>query len=226
MAASAASSSLLVWASPADEVTAMPFVYIGPRLIYPSQLLQRLAAVEIARGVVRVVAEKFVEVIDGTAEIARTDVFHGQPVAAESVGRIPGNHRFEDFEAIHCCYYSVQLSVKIKAMPCPFFLPGASKGNFYEGRCGAELERLIPEEILRLCCNAGYARTRCTRAAEAKADAVNFLIARRARWRDRVGAGARSSSYRCRTRRCRPAQPRETPSLTHRLALRLITTRR
>jgi hypothetical protein len=63
-------------------------------------------------------------------------------------------------------------------MPCPFFLPGSLRGNFYEGRCAAEPDRSVPDEMLRSCCNAGYARARCSPAAASNADAVQFLIAR------------------------------------------------
>jgi hypothetical protein len=62
-------------------------------------------------------------------------------------------------------------------MPCPLFLPGSMRGNFYEGRCTADPERAVPDETLQSCCNSGYARSRCSRAATATADCVQFLIA-------------------------------------------------
>ena len=61
-------------------------------------------------------------------------------------------------------------------MPCPLFVPESLRDTWYLGRCAAEPEERIGIEKLRTCCNAGYARARCERAAGAEADAVNFLM--------------------------------------------------
>jgi hypothetical protein len=44
------------------------------------------------------------------------------------------------------------------------------------GECAANPEKGIDVETLRTCCNPGYARARCSLAAEADADAVSFLM--------------------------------------------------
>ncbi len=49
-------------------------------------------------------------------------------------------------------------------------------GDLYSGQCAAEPETLIPAETLRHCCNRGYARGICERAAGAESDAVRFLV--------------------------------------------------
>ncbi|MDE3195614.1 MAG: hypothetical protein KGN84_04680 [Acidobacteriota bacterium] len=61
---------------------------------------------------------------------------------------------------------------------CPLFLPGAAMPlmNLFSGACAADPEASIPESKLRECCNRGYAREACGRAAEIEADAVRFLI--------------------------------------------------
>ena len=71
-------------------------------------------------------------------------------------------------------------------MPCPFFLPGTRLGDFpcgvmplgdcYSGECAAKSGVPIPVETLRSCCNRGYARGTCERAAQSEADAARFTI--------------------------------------------------
>ena len=71
-------------------------------------------------------------------------------------------------------------------MSCPLFLPvspltglapaAAPLGDFYAGECAADRGALIPLDTLRHCCNTGYARSACPRAARADADATRFLI--------------------------------------------------
>jgi hypothetical protein len=71
-------------------------------------------------------------------------------------------------------------------MPCPLFVPGLPLsgfaqvamplGNLYDGRCAAEPESALSSDVLRSCCNLGYARGSCVRAAEADADAVRFIV--------------------------------------------------
>jgi hypothetical protein len=48
--------------------------------------------------------------------------------------------------------------------------------DIYGGGCAAETDALIPVDVLRQCCNAGYARDSCGRAAQSDADAFRFLI--------------------------------------------------
>lgn len=49
-------------------------------------------------------------------------------------------------------------------------------GDLYGGECAAARGALIPLDTIRGCCNHGYARARCARAAEIRADADRFLI--------------------------------------------------
>jgi len=76
------------------------------------------------------------------------------------------------------CYYSVEVTA---IMACPLFLPGtplpaSPLSDLYGGECAAEVGALIPVDVLRQCCNAGYARDSCRRAAQSDADAFRFLI--------------------------------------------------
>ncbi len=71
-------------------------------------------------------------------------------------------------------------------MPCPLFLPASPLGDFsrapmplgnaYGGECAADPGALIPIDTLRRCCNPGYARENCARAAQSEADAARFMI--------------------------------------------------
>jgi hypothetical protein len=64
-------------------------------------------------------------------------------------------------------------------MACPLFLPSAPLAGFsdlYAGECSAYVGGSIPEATLRECCNAGYARGVCERAAQSDADAFRFAI--------------------------------------------------
>ena len=71
-------------------------------------------------------------------------------------------------------------------MACPLFLPTLPLksfssetmplGDLYGGDCAAEAGTPIADGLLRRCCNAGYARGSCPRAAQSDADAFRFLI--------------------------------------------------
>ncbi len=71
-------------------------------------------------------------------------------------------------------------------MACPLFIPlsplgeittiAAPLGDLHEGRCSADVSANIRPEILRRCCNFGYARSQCERAAQSEADAVRLLV--------------------------------------------------
>jgi len=64
-------------------------------------------------------------------------------------------------------------------MACPFFLPRAPLGGFsdiYDGECAADALTLIHIDTLRTCCNRGYARAVCARAAQSDSDAFRFAI--------------------------------------------------
>lgn len=73
-------------------------------------------------------------------------------------------------------------------MSCPLFLPASRLGEFasgpmplgdcYGGECAADPGALIPIDTLRRCCNTGYARESCERAAQSEADASRFMIRR------------------------------------------------
>lgn len=58
-------------------------------------------------------------------------------------------------------------------MPCPLFLPDA---DFDRGSCAADPPASISPIVLRECCNRGYARGICGRAAESDADATSFML--------------------------------------------------
>jgi len=60
-------------------------------------------------------------------------------------------------------------------MGCPRFLPS----SHFEGYCDADPNTRVPHETVRSCCNPGYARGLCARAAEIEADAFRFLIGKR-----------------------------------------------
>jgi hypothetical protein len=64
-------------------------------------------------------------------------------------------------------------------MACPLFLPSAPLGEFddvYGGECASDPGAVVPLDVLRRCCNRGYARGACQRAAESEADAFRFMI--------------------------------------------------
>ena len=64
-------------------------------------------------------------------------------------------------------------------MACPFFLPSSQLAGFsdlYTGDCASDIGSNIPADTLRQCCNAGYAREFCERAARSDADAFRFAI--------------------------------------------------
>lgn len=64
-------------------------------------------------------------------------------------------------------------------MACPFFLPRAPLAGFsdlYGGECAADAMTLISVDTLRTCCNHGYARDVCARAAQSDSDAFRFAI--------------------------------------------------
>jgi len=62
---------------------------------------------------------------------------------------------------------------------CPLFLPATAMPltGLFTGECAAANEPgPIPMDTLRECCNRGYARAACPRAATIEADATQFLI--------------------------------------------------
>jgi hypothetical protein len=64
-------------------------------------------------------------------------------------------------------------------MACPYFLPAAplaGLNDLYNGTCAADAGSPISSDLLRSCCNNGYAREVCNRAAQSDADAFRFLI--------------------------------------------------
>jgi len=48
--------------------------------------------------------------------------------------------------------------------------------DLYGGECAVEAGALVPVDVLRQCCNAGYARGSCQRAAQSDADVFRFAI--------------------------------------------------
>jgi len=71
-------------------------------------------------------------------------------------------------------------------MACPLFIPSSALGDLvttsaplgdvYAGQCAASPDAEIEPETLRRCCNRGYARRHCDRAAQADSDAVRVLV--------------------------------------------------
>ncbi len=64
-------------------------------------------------------------------------------------------------------------------MACPLFLPSSPLAGFsdlYAGECSAAIGENIPARTLRQCCNTGYARGCCERAARSEADVFRFAI--------------------------------------------------
>ena len=71
-------------------------------------------------------------------------------------------------------------------MACPLFIPtsplgeliavAAPLGDLYGGHCAADRSAVIEPETLRRCCNFGYARGCCARAAKSDADAARFMV--------------------------------------------------
>jgi len=69
-------------------------------------------------------------------------------------------------------------------MACPFFLPASSLTGFsdsYDGECASaegspKDASPIPPDLLRHCCNHGYARKVCAHAATSNSDAFRFFI--------------------------------------------------
>ncbi len=61
---------------------------------------------------------------------------------------------------------------------CPLFLPGAPIPlvGIFSGECASELTHAVPAETLRVCCNRGYARVSCEKAAAVEQDAARFLV--------------------------------------------------
>lgn len=63
-------------------------------------------------------------------------------------------------------------------MACPYFLPQAPLREFsdlYSGICTADAQEAISPDLIEAC-NRGYARERCTHAAQSESDAFRFLV--------------------------------------------------
>jgi len=71
-------------------------------------------------------------------------------------------------------------------MACPLFIPSSTPddlvtmctppGGLTPGRCAATPDAEIEPDTLRRCCNPGYARRSCNRAAQADSDAIRVLV--------------------------------------------------
>ena len=48
--------------------------------------------------------------------------------------------------------------------------------GLFSGECSANPGAMIPLDVLRQCCNPGYARPSCARAAAIEPDAISFLV--------------------------------------------------
>ncbi len=146
------------------------------RIVNCVPAFERLRALKVSCGVAGVVLKEGDELAEGIFKPPGVLKLERQAVAAEGVGRILFDHRLEQFEAVHglsrTCYYSVE-----SVMACPLFLPAESLGDYYGGECSAATGRPIPSAILRHCCNVGYARKACARAAGTDADAISLCCA-------------------------------------------------
>jgi hypothetical protein len=82
--------------------------------------------------------------------------------------------------AMRTCYYTgipMACPLFLPAAPLPGFAPESTPlGELYDGRCSADPGGVIPPETLRRCCNRGYARGVCARAAATHPDAFRFLV--------------------------------------------------
>ena len=68
------------------------------RLVQPAELFERLSAVEICRGVRRIVGDHGREFVHGAIEITGVDQLHGQSIAGKRIGRVLLDQLLEDFE--------------------------------------------------------------------------------------------------------------------------------
>ena len=48
--------------------------------------------------------------------------------------------------------------------------------GLFSGECSADPGAMVPIDTLRQCCNPGYARLHCVRAAAVEPDAAQFLV--------------------------------------------------
>lgn len=63
-------------------------------------------------------------------------------------------------------------------MACPLFLPGSRLplSETYGGECSADSGAALSTDKLTRCCNPGYARSLCERAAASDVDSHRFLV--------------------------------------------------
>ena len=71
------------------------------RVVEPAQLFERLTAVIIGCGVIRIERQQGFVLLDGLFETSRIGVLHRQAVARKAVGWILRDHRFQDLESVH-----------------------------------------------------------------------------------------------------------------------------
>lgn len=145
------------------------------RLVELAKLFERLAAVKICCGVVRVGHGDGFEGGNRTIEIAGFDALHRQSVAGERARGILIEELLQDFDS------GGFQTVRIHLVACPYFRPlrlmewsvgRAPLGGMFQGECE---KRGTGEARL---CNFGYARGRCRHFPdESGADAVRFSVA-------------------------------------------------
>ncbi len=154
-----------------------------PRFIEFAQLFERLAAMEISGGVIRIGLGNGFKGGDGATEVARFDVFHRQSIAREGARGILLKELFEDFDSGG--FQTVRIPYGRGAlctfnMACPFFRPSrlmergsgrAPLGGMFEGQC--ERHGIGGTQL----CNFGYARGLCADfPGDSDADAVRFSV--------------------------------------------------
>ena len=61
---------------------------------------------------------------------------------------------------------------------CPLFLPAtaAPLTGVFSGECSANPGGALSDDMIRECCNRGYARSACTCAATVDGDSICFLV--------------------------------------------------
>ena len=150
------------------------------RLVQIAELFERLPAVKIRGGIVRIGLQKRLELRHSPLQLPRFDVFHRQTVTGECAGRILFEELLQNFDASG--FQTVRIPLRAIRMACPFFHPeveapwfdGRSPlGSTYQGSCSVQPSA---PSALSLC-NFGYARGRCEHFPEScAADAVRFSV--------------------------------------------------
>ena len=148
------------------------------RLIELTEFFQRLAAVKVGGGIIRIGFRDLLKGGDGAIVIAGLDVLHGKSVAREGAPGILIEELLEDFDAGR--FQAVRITFKAQPHGLSIFQTAAddgvelrpsATGAIFEGECerrGTGAARF---------CNFGYARGSCAEfPAETAVDVVRFSV--------------------------------------------------